>query len=32
MFTKKSHILKQNRNFKRQVSLSMCDLLVDTKH
>ena len=30
--TKRSHILKQTCRFQLQVCLSMCDLLVDTRH
>ena len=32
MSTKRSHILKEISRWKLQVSLSMCDLLLDTRH
>ena len=32
MSTKRSHILKQACSFQLQACLSMCDLLVDTRH
>ena len=32
VFIKRLHILKQIRSFKLLVYLSMCDLLVNTKH